>query len=121
MTHHAKLDRWLQLGVHCDGLMDTYFVAKKEAYEKSELACIRSSTSQLVDLDIHSIPGSLVAREHLHFDVRYLFSADILAPLRISMESRAVGWIRLADLELVIMDESALRLRSAISQLKSQK
>ena len=121
MTHHAKLDRWLQLGGHCDGLMDTYFVAKKEAYEESGLTCIRSLTSQILDLDIHPIPASISDREHLHFDVRYLFTTDIHAPLCVSKESRAIRWIRLAELELVTTDESVLRLRSAILQGKSQR
>ncbi|WP_417209887.1 hypothetical protein [Antarctobacter sp.] len=41
LTHHAKLDRWLQLGGHCDGIADAWFVALKEAYEESGLARIR--------------------------------------------------------------------------------
>ena len=30
LTHHAKLDRWLQLGGHCDGIQDACFNATKE-------------------------------------------------------------------------------------------
>ena len=31
LLHHAKLDRWLQLGGHCDGDSDVLAVAIKEA------------------------------------------------------------------------------------------
>jgi len=121
MTHHAKLDRWLQLGGHCDGLKDAYFTAKKEAYEESGLTHIISLTPQILDLDIHSIPASNRDPEHLHFDVRYLFCADRGAPLRISEESRSVRWVRLTELEFVTKDESVTRLRSAVSHFQADR
>ena len=118
MTHHAKLDRWLQLGGHCDGLKDAWFVAKKEAYEESGLDHIESLTSQVLDLDIHAIPASSRDPLHLHYDVRYLFRADQRAKLHVSAESRALRWIPLADLESVTTEISVLRLRSAIAWFK---
>ena len=120
MTHHAKLDRWLQLGGHCDGIKDAFFVAKKEAYEESGLRCIESLTSQIVDLDIHAIPASSRDPEHLHFDVRYLFRADASAPLQVSAESRSLRWIPLTQLESVTTEVSVLRLRSAIALCKER-
>ena len=38
LTHHRKLDRWLQLGGHADGDRDLARVALKEAEEESGLA-----------------------------------------------------------------------------------
>src|ERR1700733_5181088 len=35
LTHHKKLDRWFQLGGHCDGDTDALGVAIKEAQEES--------------------------------------------------------------------------------------
>ena len=33
--HHTKLDRWFQLGGHCDGEANVLAVALKEAQEES--------------------------------------------------------------------------------------
>jgi 8-oxo-dGTP pyrophosphatase MutT (NUDIX family) len=118
MTHHAKLGRWLQLGGHCDGIKDAYFVAKKEAYEESGLDHIESLTSQILDLDIHTIPASSRDPEHLHYDVRYLFRADTCAALQVSAESRSLRWVPLVDLESVTTEVSVLRLRSLIARFK---
>jgi 8-oxo-dGTP pyrophosphatase MutT (NUDIX family) len=114
MTHHAKLGRWLQLGGHCDGIKDAFFVAKKEAYEESGLNRIESLTAQVMDLDIHAIPASSRDPEHLHYDVRFLFRADARAALQVSAGSRSLRWIPLAELESVTTEVSVLRLRSAI-------
>ena len=35
LTHHSKLDRWLQLGGHADGQADVAEVARREAQEES--------------------------------------------------------------------------------------
>ncbi len=37
LLHHAKLDKWLQPGGHCDGDPDVLRVALKEAEEESGL------------------------------------------------------------------------------------
>ena len=37
LTHHRKLDRWLQLGGHADGQSEPYLVALREAEEESGL------------------------------------------------------------------------------------
>lgn len=119
MTHHAKLDRWLQLGGHCDGLKDPYFVAKKEGYEESGLSYIDSITTEVLDIDIHPIPASSEAPEHLHFDIRYLFQANHRQELKISSESKQLRWIDLSTLEAVTDDRSILRLRDKIDGLVS--
>ncbi|NKX72507.1 NUDIX hydrolase, partial [Rhodobacteraceae bacterium R_SAG1] len=56
LTHHRKLDRWFQLGGHCDGLADAHFTAWKEAYEESGLRRIRPLSDRVIDVDIHAIP-----------------------------------------------------------------
>jgi 8-oxo-dGTP pyrophosphatase MutT (NUDIX family) len=49
LTHHHKLDRWLQLGGHADGDGDLLAVARREAEEESGLAGLRVvSPHQLV-------------------------------------------------------------------------
>ncbi len=39
LTHHRKLDKWLQLGGHADGDPDLLAVALREAEEESGLGC----------------------------------------------------------------------------------
>src|SRR5688572_24376371 len=41
LTHHRKLDRWLQLGGHADGQTDILEVAMREAVEESGLTSLR--------------------------------------------------------------------------------
>ncbi len=42
LTHHGKLDKWLQLGGHADGDGDLLAVAQREALEESGLADVRA-------------------------------------------------------------------------------
>ncbi|NHM19366.1 NUDIX hydrolase [Tritonibacter mobilis] len=97
LTHHAKLDRWLQLGGHCDGIQDACFNATKEAYEESGLSRIRLLTPEVFDVDVHEIPASAREPAHLHYDVRYLFVAEAGEPL-VSEESHALAWVPLDQL-----------------------
>ncbi len=97
LTHHAKLDRWLQLGGHCDGIQDACFTATKEAYEESGLSRIRLLTREVFDVDVHDIPASAKEPAHLHYDVRYLFVAEAGEPVA-SEESHALAWVPLDHL-----------------------
>jgi 8-oxo-dGTP pyrophosphatase MutT (NUDIX family) len=97
LTHHRKLDRWLQLGGHCDGIADVAFVALKEAYEESGLSRIRLLSPQVCDVDIHQIPERPGEPAHLHYDVRYLFVAEA-GQIRASAESKALAWVPVSQL-----------------------
>jgi len=94
LTHHRKLDRWLQLGGHCDGIADVAFVALKEAYEESGLSRIAPLSERVFDVDIHEIPANANEPAHLHYDVRYLFRADA-GEISPSDESHALEWVPL--------------------------
>ena len=48
LTHHRKLNMWLQLGGHSDGDPDTAAVAKREAEEESGLPVALSATKFLI-------------------------------------------------------------------------
>ena len=56
LTHHAKLERWLQLGGHADGIEDLRVVAQKELEEESGLSGSRFYSNEIFDIDIHTIP-----------------------------------------------------------------
>ncbi len=114
LTHHARLDRWLQLGGHADGDPDPFRVAHREAREESGLTSIALPAFDMgglpLDLDIHSIPARGDEPEHLHYDVRYLFEADATEPLVVSSESHDLRWVGIDDLRSLSDEESLLRL-----------
>lgn len=112
LTHHRKLNMWLQLGGHCDGIVDTGFVALKEAYEESGLRRITPMMDAILDIDILPVPAFGTEPAHLHYDVRYLMRAadrDIV----VSAESHDLAWVPLDQLETVTTDPTMLRLRDA--------
>lgn len=110
LTHHRKLDRWLQLGGHADGDPDIRRVALREATEESGLARIAFATDAIYDVDVHRIPARPSEPEHDHFDIRFAFFADRDEPPIASDESHAVAWIELAEIERYTIDDSVRRL-----------
>ncbi|KIC30082.1 MULTISPECIES: NUDIX hydrolase [unclassified Leisingera] len=118
LTHHRKLNRWFQLGGHCDGIADVPFVALKEAYEESGLVRIRPLSAQVFDVDIHEIPQNANECAHLHYDVRYLFHAEA-GEIAASGESHALAWVPLSQLEEVTDSPGVLVLRDKLEPFLS--
>jgi 8-oxo-dGTP pyrophosphatase MutT (NUDIX family) len=110
LTHHGKLDKWLQLGGHADGDSDVLRVALREASEESGIAGIRPVSPAIFDVDIHLIPARRTEPEHFHYDVRFLLEADRTVPLRMSDESKDLRWVPLASVESLTQEESVLRM-----------
>jgi len=93
MLHHAKLDKWFQLGGHCDGNPDTLAVAIKEAQEESGIMGIKPISSEIFDIDIHLIPESKKEKAHYHYDVRYLLHVVSDEKVVPNKESKELRWI----------------------------
>ena len=110
LTHHRKLDKWLQLGGHADGESDLWAVAQKEALEETGLPAIRAVTRSIFDLDRHAIPAHAGVPAHFHYDLRFLFEADPAAPLLVSNESKDLAWVPLEKVSLLNPEESILRM-----------
>jgi 8-oxo-dGTP pyrophosphatase MutT (NUDIX family) len=110
LTHHRKLDRWLQLGGHADGDRDVRRVALREATEESGLSGLRFASDAIYDVDVHRIPARGNEPEHFHYDVRFAFIADPTAPLVVSDESHELAWRPVAELDVDGVDESVRRL-----------
>jgi 8-oxo-dGTP pyrophosphatase MutT (NUDIX family) len=109
LTHHLKLDKWLQLGGHADGDGDLLAVALREAREESGLTRLRA-TSEIFDVDRHWIPARKTDPGHFHYDIRFLIEADRQEPLVISSESKALEWIELARVAAFNPEESMARM-----------
>jgi 8-oxo-dGTP pyrophosphatase MutT (NUDIX family) len=91
LTHHRKLDRWLQLGGHADGDRDLANVALREAEEESGLVNLRVEP-ELFDLDRHWIPERGDVPGHWHYDARYVVRTTDSEDFVISEESLDLAW-----------------------------
>jgi 8-oxo-dGTP pyrophosphatase MutT (NUDIX family) len=110
LTHHRKLDKWFQTGGHCDGDSDVLNVAFKEAQEETGLADIQMISSEIFDIDIHPIPERKGVPAHLHYDVRFLFEADMNQPFTVSSESTDLAWVALSEVSKLNDSESIMRM-----------
>lgn len=110
LTHHRKLDRWLQLGGHADGDPNVPGVALREAQEESGIEAFEQVTPDIFDLDIHPIPARKNEPEHLHYDVRYLLRATGSTDYIVSDESHDLRWVALDDVSSLTTEDSMLRM-----------
>jgi 8-oxo-dGTP pyrophosphatase MutT (NUDIX family) len=111
LTHHRKLNKWLQLGGHADGDPNILTVALKEAREESGLQNIEPVSNDIFDVDIHPIPERKNEPAHLHYDIRFAFVADSAAPIAVSAESHELAWVPLEGLDQLTDEPSMLRMR----------
>lgn len=120
LTHHRKLDRWLQVGGHADGDPDPLRVALREAEEESGLRVAPFSGPDGVlplDVDVHEIPPHGAEPAHLHHDVRFLLIAPPGQTLRVSDESHDVRWVPRERLALLVDEASILRMHARAARL----
>jgi len=115
LTHHRKLDRWLQLGGHTDGESDVLGSAMREAREESGLIELVSipggGAPQILDVDVHEIPARPDEPAHQHHDIRFLLEASERAPLeRQKAESKALRWFPAEGLGASLSEESLVRM-----------
>ena len=112
LTHHKKLDKWLQLGGHADGDPDTLGVAMREAQEESGLEEINPVDRQIFDIDIHLIPARGEEPAHYHYDIRYAFQYLGNEGYVISDESHDLDWVEIENLDQLTREASMLRMAS---------
>lgn len=110
LTHHRKLDRWLQLGGHADGESDVLSVALTEAREESGLCDFTHIGSGIFDIDIHPIPERKGEPEHLHYDVRYVLRANGGTDYIVSDESHDLRWVKPEEVESLTTELSMRRM-----------
>lgn len=121
LTHHKKLNRWLQLGGHVDGEVDVQNAALREAREESGLDAFQlfQAGGALVplDVDIHGIPAHKSEPAHDHHDIRFLLIAPRDAEVVVSEESHALRWFPRTELASVVTEPSMLRMAAKAAAL----
>lgn len=109
LTHHRKLNIWVQLGGHADGDSSVQRVAEKEAEEESGLEDLSVVSPDIFDIDIHEIPARKSEPAHFHYDCRFLLQAAS-EDYVVSDESHDLKWIPLAEMTAYTEEESVLRM-----------
>ena len=110
LTHHKKLDRWLQLGGHADGESDVLNVALREACEESGLNGIEPVGGNIFDIEIHLIPERGNEPDHFHYDVRYAFRSVTDESFTVSDESHDLSWVEIGSIRQFTQEISMLRM-----------
>ncbi|WP_186754340.1 NUDIX hydrolase [Echinicola salinicaeni] len=117
LTHHRKLNRWLQLGGHADGNENLMEVAMTEAKEESGLISLKLVDTFIFDIDKHLIPANSKDQQHYHYDVRFLVEAAMDEPLTISEESKDLAWVSFETVpDVVNSNDSIIRMLEKTSK-----
>ena len=110
LTHHRKLQRWLQLGGHIENDDSNIFeAAVREVVEESGIDEINILQNSIFDIDVHLIPARKDVKEHYHYDIRFLLKAE-RTNFVVSSESTELAWVRLTEVGDLLSDESVLRM-----------
>ncbi len=109
LTHHRKLDRWLQPGGHIEDDVTIQRAALREAREESGIGRLALVSEGLFDIDVHLIPARKSEPAHYHYDFRFLIRAGD-RDFSVSGESVDLAWVPLVDLLAVETDESIVRM-----------
>ena len=105
---HAKLNRWLQPGGHCEpaDAGDLSATALREAREETGLSV--ALEGELLDVDAHVIPARKDEPEHTHLDCRFLVRQTGGELAHDPNESHGAQWLSW-DEALARADEAPLR------------
>jgi len=112
LLHHKKLNRWFQLGGHCDGDSDVLAVAVKEAQEESGIQGIVPVEVEpaIFDIDIHWIPEHKNIKGHWHYDVRFLLHVITDEQVIKNHESNELRWVSREEKALPTQERSVMRM-----------
>lgn len=111
LTHHLKLNKWLQLGGHADGDGDLASVAWREAEEESGLTRLTWAMREIFDVDRHWIPERKSEPAHWHYDLRFMIEADPTEQLvRAEGESKELAWVEIERVTALNPEESMARM-----------
>jgi 8-oxo-dGTP pyrophosphatase MutT (NUDIX family) len=99
LLHHAKLGIWVGPGGHVEpidhSLTDT---AVREAREETGITTLTLASPIPFDIDIHGFPAKKDQPDHLHYDVRFLFTVPAATEIVIDADSLDCRWVEITKL-----------------------
>ena len=101
MTHHKKLNKWLQFGGHSDGDKNTLRVAMRELSEESGVKNFQLYGNGIADIDVHTIKEPA----HSHYDIRFIFTTDD-DNFVVSDESNDLKWFTLDEFTKLVQSDN---------------
>ncbi|MDA0708661.1 MAG: NUDIX hydrolase [bacterium] len=120
LTHHRKLDKWLQLGGHADGDSEVLRVARREVAEESGITDVTVVGEGIFDVDIHLIPELKGEPAHDHYDIRYALRVTGEEAYRVSDESHDLEWVEIDRLHERTQEASMVRMARKWQVLSSR-
>jgi len=121
MMHHRKHGQWFQPGGHADGDADILRVALRETAEETgmEPGQVRLLSTEVFDVDIHSIPAIGDEPQHEHIDVRFLVEIDDSLEVPGNDESHEVIWVDLYNVTHYNRNRSTYRMLEKTRRMRS--
>ncbi len=110
LTHHKKLNKWIQPGGHVDGNPNVLEAALREAEEESGIVGLLPVSEDIFDIDIHAIPPHNGEAEHSHYDIRFAVHTTDSEAFQLSDESHDLAWVDLQKVQQFSQEESMLRM-----------
>ena len=110
LTHHKRMNKWVQLGGHTDGHHDVLDAALREAREESGIEGIKPLSGDIFDIDVHPIPARKDEPAHYHYDVRFTVTVTGSEEYTVSDESHDLAWVDVGRLSEYTAEESMLRM-----------
>lgn len=121
LTHHKKLEIWIQLGGHIEPEDKTIYEAcERELKEESGLKEFKLLSNEIFDIDVHKFPQSANGfPEHFHLDIRLLFQGSSEEKVNFDLiESNEVVWISINEVENYQNARSVMRMVEKVKLYK---
>ncbi len=121
MLHHRKHDQWFQPGGHADGDADILRVALRETVEETGLdsSQVRLLSTDVFDVDIHTIPAIGHDPRHQHIDIRFLVEIDDSLHVPGNDESHDVIWVELHNVPHYNNNRSTYRMLEKTRRMRN--
>ena len=121
MMHHRKHGQWFQPGGHADGDADILRVALRETAEETgmEPGQVRLLSTEVFDVNIHSIPAIGDEPLHEHIDVRFLVEIDDSLEVPGNDESHEVIWVELYNVSHYNSNRSTHRMLEKTRRMRN--
>lgn len=109
LVHHRRMGIWLEPGGHVDPSDTTLeTAASRELVEETAIPGVLVGEG-IFDIDAHPIPAGRGEPPHYHFNIGFLFSADLVEPVAQEDEVHAVRWVPLDEVAQLKTDAAMLR------------